>query len=745
MEREVAIDPEMLGKVFENLLDVKDRKSKGAFYTPREIVHYMCQETLINHLVTKTGISENAIRDFILYGEYLRDEDTAKTLKVTDASGKIHYEFDKNKDLLISEEILSYKKGVNRLKEIDDLLANVKVADLAVGSGAFPLGMLNEIVRARQVLTEYLALEMNGFQKKTFYAYERKTYDLKVNTIKNCIFACDIEPSAVDIAKLRLWLSIVIDDEIAEDAGNGEFDAHTKPRQLPNLDRNIICGNTLMDEFMGNELITESVLLNNLSDGNQISVFQTGVDGLILKLIELQDKLFFTKEHADKEEIKALIQKIYDDIIFEQIGNDNKLRDAYYEAIKQPSRPFILWPLYFPKVFRDNGGFDIVIGNPPYVDSEEMTRSMPEEREIYTKKYSCAKGNWDLFVLFIEKGMDSLKKNGVISFIVPNKLVAAPYTEALRRKIAQNQVQEMRDYSNVTVFKTAAVYPVVFRVKMDEQKKPVIMDVMEDMEQVSNHNEIDEKTFYADINWDKYFNSSQDALAIIDKMSKFPPLKSIATVNGAATVNEAYLVKEFLYDDDGSCSEIKKFINTGGLDPYKSTWGIEYIRYLKGKYMNPVVKISDLKEMSEKRYKESESEKIIIGGMTKILECYYDSGEYLAGKSTTLVYGCEHLKYITALLNSRLMTFYYSTFYNSMSLAGGFYRIGAPQIKELPIFIPSDDIIDEVENYVDVLLDKQDDIKACNNAMRKIDNIIYRLYGLTDKEIEIVEEGAELQ
>lgn len=743
MEREVAIDPEMLGKVFENLLDVKDRKSKGAFYTPREIVHYMCQETLINHLVTKTGISEKAIRDFILYGEYLRDEDTAKTLKVTDESGKSHYEFDKNKDLLISEEILSYKKGINRLKEIDDLLADVKVADLAVGSGAFPLGMLNEIVRARQVLTEYLALEMNGFQKKTFYAYERKTYNLKVKTIKNCIFACDIEPSAVDIAKLRLWLSIVIDDEIEDDAGNGEFDAHTKPCQLPNLDCNIICGNTLMDEFMGNELITESVLLNNLSDGNQISVFQTGVDGLISKLIELQDKLFFTKEHTDKEEIKALIQKIYDNIIFEQIGNDNKLRNAYYEAIKQPSRPFILWPLYFPKVFRDNGGFDIVIGNPPYVDSEEMTRSMPEEREIYTKKYSCAKGNWDLFVLFIEKGMDSLKKNGVISFIVPNKLVAAPYTEALRKKIAQNQVQEMRDYSNVTVFKTAAVYPVVFRVKMDEQKKPVIMDVMADMEQVSNHNEIDEKTFYADINWDKYFNSSQDALAIIDKMSKFPPLKSIATVNGAATVNEAYLVKEFLYDDDGSCPEIKKFINTGGLDPYKSTWGIEYIRYLKGKYMNPVVKISDLKEMSEKRYKESESEKIIIGGMTKILECYYDSGEYLAGKSTTLVYGCEHLKYITALLNSRLMTFYYSSFYNSMSLAGGFYRIGAPQIKELPIVIPSDDIIEEVENYVDVLLDGQDDIKACNNAMRKIDNIIYRLYGLVDKEIEIVEEGAE--
>ena len=217
MEREVAIDPEMLGKVFENLLDVKDRKSKGAFYTPREIVHYMCQETLINYLSKKTSISEEAIRDFIIYGEYMRDEDTVKSLKVTDTDGRNHYEMDKNKEMFISEEIFSYKKSVNRLKEIDELLSDVKVADLAVGSGAFPLGMLNEIVKAREVLTEYLALDMNKFQKKSFYAYERKPYDLKVNTIKNCIFACDIEPSAVDIAKLRLWLSIVIDDEIAED------------------------------------------------------------------------------------------------------------------------------------------------------------------------------------------------------------------------------------------------------------------------------------------------------------------------------------------------------------------------------------------------------------------------------------------------------------------------------------------------------------------------------------------------
>lgn len=470
MEREVAIDPEMLGKVFENLLDVKDRKSKGAFYTPREIVHYMCQETLINHLVSKTGITEDAIRDFVLYGEYLRDEDTIKTLKVTDASGKTHYVIDKEKEMLISEEIFSFKKGVNRLKELDDLLANVKVADLAVGSGAFPLGMLNEIVKARQVLTEYLAIEMNGFQKKSFYAYERKPYDLKVNTIKNCIFACDIEPSAVDIAKLRLWLSIVIDDEITDNAGNGDFDAHSKPRQLPNLDCNIICGNSLIDEFKGIELITQSALLNNVTLDTQQSMFQDGVDIMLKKLIELQDKLFFTKEHNDKEEIKAEIQQIYDEIILEQLQGNPELVDSYYETLNEASKPFILWQLYFPKVFRENGGFDAVIGNPPYgllnKKQNQNTSIMADEYELKCYKnntiYQPAKGGMiNVFRLFICKSFDLLRKDGHLSLIFPMAYMCDLSASSLRKfTLDENKIDYLeafpeRDNENKRVFKSA--------------------------------------------------------------------------------------------------------------------------------------------------------------------------------------------------------------------------------------------------------------------------------------------------
>lgn len=278
MEREVAIDPEMLGKIFENLLDVKDRKSKGAFYTPREIVHYMCRESLINYLATNTQIPEDDIRKFVLFGEYFCDEDTRKTLPVDNETGKVlqgdeiyahkhHMEFDKNKEFEIPATIFSFKKNINCLQEIDNLLSDIKVVDLAVGSGAFPLGMLNEIVKARDVITNYMVIDMNPHQRLNCRT-ARSAYQLKRDTIKNCIFACDIDASATDITKLRLWLSLVIDNQIMdkEDELLGYF---TKPRELPNLDCNIICGNSLIDEFYGIPLITESAALGNLSGKEQ--------------------------------------------------------------------------------------------------------------------------------------------------------------------------------------------------------------------------------------------------------------------------------------------------------------------------------------------------------------------------------------------------------------------------------------------------------------------------------------------
>ena len=445
MEREVAIDPEMLGKVFENLLDVKDRKSKGAFYTPREIVHYMCQESIINYLASKTNISESDIRKFVLYGEYFKDEDIQKT---TDIDGK--KVFDKTKKLEIPESIFSFEHNVNRLKEIDDLLANVKVVDPAVGSGAFPLGMLNEIVKARNTLTSYMAIEKNSRQRKDLYI-ERNPYRFKRETIRDCIFACDIEPSAVDITKLRLWLSLVIDDQIME-IDDVIMDSSTKPRELPNLDCNIICGNSLLDEFMGEKLITKSSALNNLGEYYQGTLYDESVYQTINEIIALQRKLYDEKDHVEKNSLKRQIQERYDNIILEQLKGTDKAEDNYYQAIQKPSRPFILWQLYFPRVFKENGGFDIVIGNPPYGAKISNT-----EKKIYQSKYLCTKtitgkqkGSTDTFSLFIEKGLNLIvEKGSVLTYIVPMSVTSSDSMTALHNIIEQCcDTVKISSYSN---------------------------------------------------------------------------------------------------------------------------------------------------------------------------------------------------------------------------------------------------------------------------------------------------------
>lgn len=209
-ETEVAVDPEMLGKVFENLLDVKDRKSKGAFYTPREIVHYMCKESIINYLLNEvTDLTREDIDYLIQLGEFTKEYDEHL------------FEMDYMKALEEKNTTIELIWGMpefirNNAKLIDDVLKNIKVADPAIGSGAFPLGMLNEIVKARNTLTQYIIIaesletkELN-FDKyrvlrdKTYRT--RSLYRLKIEIIENSLYGVDIEPSAVEIAKLRLWL-----------------------------------------------------------------------------------------------------------------------------------------------------------------------------------------------------------------------------------------------------------------------------------------------------------------------------------------------------------------------------------------------------------------------------------------------------------------------------------------------------------------------------------------------------------
>lgn len=457
LEREVAIDPEMLGKVFENLLDVKDRKSKGAFYTPREIVHFMCQESLINYLSTNMDISESAIRDFILYGDFYKDSDTEKTKRVTEESGKIHFEFDPEKRLRISPEIFNMKKGINRIYEIDNLLKNIRVADPAVGSGAFLLGMLNEIVRARQNCSAYMATSMNAYNSRLMYINERSPHTMKQEAIRDCIFAADIEPSAVDIAQLRLWLALVIDDEINPDACS-PLDGHRNPLPLPNLESNIICGNTLVDEFEGYPLIPQSSVINT-NAGKEYSWNQAAIEALIPKLVDAQNRLFVCDEPFKKEQLKAEIEAIKDQMIREQLSVfPDEISRKYDESKLLASKPYILWQIEFARVFKEKGGFDVVIGNPPYIGFHKVPN-----KDYNKMHYLTADGKYDFYVLFIERALQLASSKGFVSFICPSYFYKRNYGKKTRNLLLRNTaIKFIADFADYQIFDSALTYTCIF-------------------------------------------------------------------------------------------------------------------------------------------------------------------------------------------------------------------------------------------------------------------------------------------
>lgn len=449
LEKDVAVDPEMLGKIFENLLDVKDRKSKGAFYTPREIVHYMCQESIANFLVNKVGVKYEEIKEFIQYGEMIRDMD------LKDATKETH---------LLGDTVF------NNIIQIDKALENIKIADPAVGSGAFPLGILNEIVKMRDILTSYMLIynKLGMFGRK--YSEEqitnnkRSIYNMKWHTIKNSIYAVDIENSAVDITKLRLWLSIVVDQ-------TGD------PEPLPNLNCKIMQGNSLVDEYNGIKLIDEK-FIEELKDrenikfndskgiikdlkghkqyisGNQIEFGDGQKKVQIDDLIKLKQELYGENEPNRKKELLEKIETARKELLRLNFAGSNKEIELY-EIDKSHNKPYFAWMLEYIEVFIENNGFDIVIGNPPYV-GEKGNKEIFEEiaKTDFGKKYK--QGKMDLFYYFFHKGIDLLNTSGELKFITTNYYITATGGNKLRADFKERtNIRKLINFNEYKIFKNA--------------------------------------------------------------------------------------------------------------------------------------------------------------------------------------------------------------------------------------------------------------------------------------------------
>lgn len=534
LEKDVAVDPEMLGKIFENLLDVKDRKSKGAFYTPREIVHYMCQESLANFLVNKVGVDYNEIKEFIQYGEMIRDIDLKEATK---------------NDYLVGESIFK------NISQIDKALENIKIADPAVGSGAFPLGMLNEIVKLRDILTSYMLIynKLGLFDRiypEEVLTNRRTIYKIKWNTIKNCIYAVDIENSAVDITKLRLWLSIVVDQVHVPKTG---------PEPLPNLDCKIMQGNSLVDEYDEIKIIDpkfidelrdrENVKFNDGGrikekgkfvsvSGDQIEFGDGQKKVQIDDLIKLKQELYGTNNPSRKKELLEKIQNARTELLrlnFQGTKNEKEI----YEIDKSHNKPYFAWMLEFIEVFIENNGFDIVIGNPPYLESRNpnFSEEMKEKLQSIIKKrynenaYYFPKGT-DLLIYFFELARRLLKNTGINTFITQNAWLDTEYGAKFQEFLKKYfNIYAIID-SDYKYFETADINTVITVLEKNNIiTSPITYFKVHDksFEKCNIHfekeiNGIEIKRFnlsdimLSKLKWGFLFNSSKEVIKLLERM-----------------------------------------------------------------------------------------------------------------------------------------------------------------------------------------------------------------------------------
>ena len=373
LDKEVAVDPEMLGKIFESLLDEDVRKATGTFYTPREIVHFMCQESILLYLQKQfKGIKKS---------------DLEKLIKAEDS-------------YVEANDLTAFKPPESvemHAREIDKKLGEVTMCDPAVGSGAFPVEFMHVIVNIRSMLDPYIR---NGNTM-------RKLYDLKRDCIKNCIFGIDIDDGAVEIARLRLWLSLIVDEVSRNDI-----------TPLPNLDHKIIKGNSLTGHFVGQDIFKEH-----------------GAAELI-KLAGLRSQHFEESDRDKKHKINEKIAKKRREMNIEGLGIVYKA--DFYEAF-----------------VNNRGGFDIVIGNPPYIGEKGNKDIFKPVRQSDLQKF-CT-GKMDYFYLFFHLALAVTRESGAVVFITTNYYVTAFGAQKLRHELwEKSTIKRLINFGECKVFESAS-------------------------------------------------------------------------------------------------------------------------------------------------------------------------------------------------------------------------------------------------------------------------------------------------
>lgn len=750
---DLSIDPEMLGRIFENLLARINpetgetvRKSTGSFYTPREIVEYMVDESLIQYLITKTKIDEKKLRALISY--------------------------DLNDDLDNPLDNSEKQTVVNALGE-------VKILDPACGSGAFPIGILQKVVFALQQVDPQAKFwfknqidntppELRHLLEREF---EHKNFDYirKLGVIRESIFGVDIQPVATEIARLRCFLTLIVDERVDDNEDNRGVEP------LPNLDFKFVIANTL-------------IKLNIPKDTteNQANLFedQTGID----ELKRLRDE-YFNSHNSERDTLKLQFSQVQNRMLQNMIANhshgfaDLTQKLSSWDPFSHSSTGW-----FDPEwMFGIDQGFDIVIGNPPYV---QLQKNGGEYANLYKEQhYETFIRTGDLYSLFYERGMSLTKpKFGILCLITSNKWMRASYGEKTRNFFASKNPLQLIDFGGFKVFESATVDTNILIIQNStnsNQLQAVYISNDFKSDQLVGQYYHNNKVNLPNVSSHIWFVGSNSELALKQKVEQIgTPLKNwgVKIYRGILTgCNEAFIVDSIvrnnLINNDSRCSEIIKPLLRGkdikrynfefkGFYVLATGYDINirdeypviynYIKSIGEQIENGMLKVKGKgvfkrddqgKDWWNLRacdyYGDFEKKKIIYSEIVREPQFYFDSSGSYYAEATGFIMTGENITLLTGLLNSKALTFFFRKWYAGGGLGGSGIRYKKKFLEEIPIPMITPSNKKNCEDICELVKRIQSTQSSDEYSFisREIDNHVYELYKLTPDEIKMVEDS----
>lgn len=749
MEQDVAVDPEMLGKVFENMLEEEDRGQSGSFYTPRTIVSYMCQEALAGYLEESAGIPREATRRH----------------------------FDPDDDITFTPE---------QAQQVSDALDTLTVLDPAVGSGSFLIGMLNEIITLRHRVAAAL--------NKTVTSDLIATW--KEAIIRDTLYGVDIKPGAIEIAQLRLWLSLVVNQTMAD----------AKP--LPNLDYKLMAGNSLIETIDGEPILTTNAqnMLNSAAQPQQLNMFTTAAEEN-RKLEDLRDEYFHATPEARKqlsadirfqerriieaglndmlETVQQRISQIEKKYQLEGIQWKNADAKKYAELLAKAERmkaikrdlwddeatlPFFLYRLHFNDVFARKGGFDVVVANPPYVRGELLGDQKPELKLSYPDVYA---GTADLYVYFFARAYNLLRADGQLAFITSNKYLRAKYGKGLRKFLADNVcLRILIDFGDLPVFDAAAYPSIVIgskHMRPNNEIRALAVRTIHALENLPDS----VKSFSAHVTQnglspDSWIVSDQITLNLIRRIeAKSSALEQyvgnnvyygIKTGLGAAFVINEQKRQELIESDPRSSEIIRPFIRGRNIEAWQTKWGGDYLIVSKigtdlANYPAILEHMSEFKTGLEKRddykpgpmqwyhlrpcdyYHVFDKTKIVYQRF-QVKPAFTVDKEFYFTNDAIYILDLEDY-FLVGVLNSKVG--WYEISRHCTQIQNG-YQLIWDYFKQVRIPNAPDPLRQQIASLAqqchDVAKDNPDKLPALEAALNQL---VYQAYGLDEDDIQVIE------